>query len=142
MRGEFPYIPTMAGYVSVSECDSKDKVNYNYIHLCMPSIRLPYYIAFFLWFALYISFGFVQAELRLGMPDPKNYGYICGGIQLGASVFSIWLVSRLGRLGSLTFYYTLGGVLCILSVAFTQPTTGVEDNPVTTVVHLVAVIII
>ena len=60
LRGEFSYIPTMAGYVSVSEADSKDKINYSYIHLCMPSIRIKFYIAIFLWFALYLCSAFVE----------------------------------------------------------------------------------
>lgn len=51
-------------------------------------------------------------------------------------------MGSLGRLGALTFYFTLSGVLCILSVAFITPVHDSDEARIAKIVHLVAVIII
>jgi hypothetical protein len=43
LRGPYSYTPTMAGYVSVSECNSESKRKYNFAHLMKESTRINFY---------------------------------------------------------------------------------------------------
>ena len=45
-------------------------------------------------------------------------GLALGISEIVACLFGAWLAEKLVRLGALTLFYTIGGVMCIISVAF------------------------
>jgi hypothetical protein len=64
LRGQFSYTPTMAGYVSVSECDSEVKRNYRFTHLLNESVRTYFYTLAVVWVSLYFELAILHNDMH------------------------------------------------------------------------------
>jgi len=70
----------------------------------------------YMWFILFLNYYIIKHEVRV--QNNVFNGLALGVSEIIACMFGAWLAEKLGRLGALTLFYTIGGVMCIISVAF------------------------
>jgi MFS family permease len=75
----------------------------------------------------------VKEEIRV----KKTFfnGIALGFSEIVACVFASWLAEKLGRLGALTLFYTIGGVMCIISVAFTVSNDNDDVKEISNIIY-------
>jgi MFS family permease len=86
-----------------------------------------------MWFVLYCNFHIVKEEIRV--KKTLLNGIALGTSEIFACLFAGWLAEKLGRLGALTLFYTIGGVMCIISVAFTASNDDDDVKEISNVIY-------